>query len=105
MMPVLEKTQTIKGIDQLLYSSEWQKLLPKSFSFLRNTPSLSAAFAKCGIAGLAANPKFEEIVMQQKELFNDNTNEWHPKMRGWLMDLVKYFQDPVAFERERSAHK
>jgi hypothetical protein len=104
-LPLLEITQTVQGIDRLIFSDDGQKLLPQRFDLLKNSLCLDDVFVRCGVAGLAANPKFEEIVMQQKELFNDNTNEWHPKMRGWLMDLVKYFQDPVAFERERSAHK
>ena len=100
VIPLIELTQTIQGIDQLIYSPEGRKLLPPNFYLFNNKPRLDDTFVRCGIAGLASNPKFEEIVLSQREMFNDDTNEWHPKMREWLMDLIQYFKDPVAFERE-----
>ena len=105
MVPVIERTQTIKDIDQLIYSPEGKKLLPPNFYLFNNTPRLDDTFVRCGIAGLAGNPMFEEIVLRQREMFNDDTNEWHPKMRGWLMDLIQYFKDPVAFERESATQQ
>lgn len=105
LIPVIEKSKTVEGIDQLLFTPEGQRMLPENHSMLKIKIDAGNAFARCNIAGVAGNPRLEEILMQEWQLYSDTANEYHQKTRKQLMDLLQYFKDPIAFERERIAQK
>ena len=107
-IPLIEKCKAIEGLEQMFFSPNAQQPLPASHNFFKKRmggPNIDLSFARCNLAGITHNPRLEEIVMKEWQSYTFVDFEYHQKWRKELMDLLRYFKDPAAYEREHASKK
>jgi hypothetical protein len=107
MLPLIEHTQTIQSLDALINGELAQKLLPSNHMYLKalgksNNIDLTK---KHIVAGLANNPKLEEMISRDYAAYTDMNNVDHQRIRERLPKTKAYFRDPAAYERELAVQK
>ena len=104
MIRFLEQSKTLPGINDLIFTEEGRKLLPIRAEILTSEAKSSDTFTlnKCILAGVAGNPRLEEIVKQAQDLYFDVDNEWHLRTRAELSSVLAYFKNPKDYESPES---